>query len=164
MKTINWQTKALTLFMAAVVMIALGLVVACETDSPGPTEHVWSPTYKRIMPLGPCPDDINSEAAIQERTVEERFWYAQEKMKKYNLMVLAAGVRATGASVVQLKNQFGNWDFIHYPDYGEVTFIEITVNTSDVDVNSLPDVGENPLCFEGVPVHFVTDQPYGTFE
>ena len=163
-RTTNWQTKALTLFIAAVAMTALLSMVACESKTSGPTEHVWSDTYKRIMPLGQCPNDINARDASPDRTLEEKRQYALEKMNEYHRMLLETNVRMTGGGVTQMENQFGNWDFINYPEYGEVTFIEIRVNDSDIDVDILPNVGENPLCFNGVPVHFVTDQPYGELE
>ena len=150
----NWQIKILTLCMAA---FALCLTAACGESYPDE-----EPVIKRIMPMGSCPNDINEAPDNPELTykqeVELKFERAGEVLNKYHSLLTGRD----DTSQVSL-GYFSSEDRIFpYRADSYTVFIDIWFVTNDVDQSKLPPEERIPHCLEGVPVHFLTNQPYPT--
>ena len=147
--------KLLLLLMATA---CLGLVAACGESVPIEYEY---PVYKRIMPLEPCPNDINAVDTDSKSELRLRYDVAEEVFLENELLFYGEGLRVSGV----------------YPDYGravfegEITpflydeghvakaFILVTIVADELDQSELPLEKRIPHCLEGVPVHFLTNQP-----
>ena len=155
MKTTNWQTKALTLFIA---LTALCLTATCAGSEYG----------KRYTPSAPCGPAVPLTESVEfaqlkdtsdlkkdrESTVrEERLRLETERIEaildKYEDRILAQSparggfVHGWGVSSIRNEND----------ELTEKLIIQIMV-TEYVDQSTLPPEVRIPECLEGVEVHF----------
>ena len=161
MKTHNWQTKALTLFIAG---IALWLSTSCGDSLPDEYQY---PSFKRIMPMGPCPNDINigatnytSYTSYPRMTLEAKKTYAEAIVRKYTLIWEQDHVSYSGVGMMP-NGYYAPEFWKSFEDRSPVVFIEIAFEAGEVDQSRLPPEERIPHCLEGVPVHFLTNQGHG---
>ena len=167
MKTHNWQTKALTLFIAAA---ALWLATAC-----GATDIKYS-SPNRITPSAPCGDDaplVPSKELREFAGIENAYdVFGQDRIKE--------AARERAKRLWPERERVGeildrHFDLISRQGNGEVSdhvitwgvmdtqtedfwstdklIIEITLKEY-VDQNSFPPEDRIPECMDGVEVHF----------
>ncbi len=159
MKTQNWQTKALTLFIAAA---ALGLATACTENSDPPIYESDVPVYKRIMPHYPCPDDINEYPFLDNQPALSdgaRLPYAQKVMEEHLLPML----EREGGPIWQSVTPYWIRDWFSsavFDEWEGTVIIEVVFYSDDVQLSQLPPENRIPHCIKGVPVHFITNQPW----
>ena len=160
MKTQNWQTKALTLFIAAA---ALWLATAC--GEPASIEEEIS-VYMRVMPKEKCPDDINDlnqsvdwkmERAFEVIRRNDGWLHAQEEVGHLYVGVMAVEPDKT-------LRMFGLLDQYFSSRSSHVVVIEVWFAEDYVDQSTLPPEERIPHCLEGFPVHFLTNQGRGSLE
>ena len=151
MKTTNWQTKALTLFITAV---ALWLVTACRdlgTNNEVPlakdtTEQATETNYDYSM----CGENFEEGDGSMTITDGNRGERIHEVRLKYDaLFWRQPNVHAVGEGTF-------------YDDNGRMTEVGgIIVHVSTkVDQSTLPPEDRVPECLEGVPVQIRVDAPY----
>ena len=154
MNTRNWQIKVLTLCMAA---IALCMTGACGDSFPGE-----EPVAKRIMPADPCPNDINEVPDNPRLSTREeldlKFDRVQEVIDKYDSLLFSR------EDIAVLSGGYFPYEERPYSFKvdGYTVFIQIRLVHDDVEQRDLPPEKRIPHCLEGVPVHFLTNQPYPT--
>ena len=165
MKTNNWQTKALTLFIA--VVVALWLATAC--DDAGTDENAINYEYfdnyeydgsnaslPRITPSGPCGYEdkatssemnpiIRTEMRLGRDSVVTERYRIRKILDKYEDMIFRHST-VHGWSIGELRYKNG--------ERIDQIFIEIEVENY-FDLSTLPPEDQIPECLEGVPVHFV---------
>ena len=159
--TTNWQLKALTLLAAAV---AICLTAACGDSLPDEFQY---PSFKRIMPMGPCPNDINigatrytSYTSYPRMTLEDKKRYAEGIVRHYDSLIWnVEEVSYSGVGV--MPNGYYAPECWKNPDQSPVVFIEVGFDTDDVDQSKLSPEERIPHCLDGVPVHFLTNQGHG---
>ena len=161
MKTINWQTKALTLFIA--VVVALWLATAC--DDAGTDENAINYEYfdnyeydgsnagvKRITPSAPCGHEDRSMQSKENRMTWDRREAAE--IERYRIRKILEKYD----DLIWRQPTVHGWSIgeLRYLDNGlrEKVFIEIEVKEY-VDQSTLPSEDRIPECLEGVEVHFV---------
>ena len=157
MKTTNWQTKALTLFIAAV---ALWLTAACGNGD-APIYESDVPVYKRIMPISPCPDDINEDPGMENPSAlpyEERLPYAEMVLEEHVIPRLDReggppwfSVDASRIKGRSLGDVVRSWD--------DEVIIRIAYFGTDAQLSQVPPENRIPHCFMGVPIHILTNLP-----
>ena len=158
MKTANWQTKALALFIAGV---ALCLTAACAGEYTGPNRITPSAPCGDDTPLVPSneyrefqgienPYDVFGQDRIEQasRDRAKRLWPEKERiwaiMDRYGDLVerqshvITWGVMDTQTEDLWLTDKL---------------IIEITLEKY-VDQNSFPPEDRIPECMDGVEVHF----------
>ena len=160
MKTQNWQIKILTLCMAA---FALCLTVACGDFYPDE-----EPVAKRIMPLGPCPNDINEVPEDPILSSSQRLNlkadHAHEIFDKHHFLLFngqQTSISYDAVTYVGIDSDSKGSFFRYHESYPQryLVVIEIGFVSDDVDQSKLPPEKRIPHCLEGVPVHFLTNQP-----
>ena len=167
MKTTNWQTKALILFIAA---IALCLATAC-----GETDTEYTGPY-RITPSAPCGDDVPIEPSKEFRQFvgpeylyelhgpERKNQAARERAKR--LKPEKERIEAILGKYSELMSRQNNGEVSNHVIVWRVTdtqteewwptdklIIEITVREY-VDQRSFPPEDRIPECMDGIEVHF----------
>ncbi len=158
MKTTNWQAKALTLFIAA---LALWLTAACTENSDAPIYESDVPVYKRIMPLNPCPNDINEYRSLDHQPAlpyEERLPHAEKVLEEIVLPTLAREGGLPWHTVDAYLSRRFSTTWLDY-EWEGVVIIQVEYFATDVQLSHLPPENRIPHCIEGVPVHFITDKP-----
>ena len=160
MKTTNWQTKALTLFIAAA---ALWLTTACGEPASIDDEI---PTYERVMPKEKCPNDANDLNESVEWKMEradeiirrnDGWLHAQKEVGHVDFGVMAVEPDKT-------LRTFGFLDQYFSSRISHVVVIEVWFAENYVDQRTLSPEERIPLCLEGFPVHFLTNQGRGSLE
>ncbi len=160
MKTHNWQTKALTLFIAAAALL---LATACE--EPASIEEEIS-VYMRVMPKEKCPDDVNDLNESVEWKMEradeiirrnDGWLHAQKEVSHVDFGVMAVEPDKT-------LRTFGLLDQYFWSRISHVVVIEVWFAEDYVDQRTLPPEERIPHCLEGFPVHFLTNQGRGSLE
>ena len=160
MKTHNWQTKALTLFIAAAALL---LATACE--EPASIEEEIS-VYMRVMPKEKCPDDVNDLNESVEWKMEradeiirrnDGWLHAQKEVSHVDFGVMAVEPDKTLRTLGFLDQYFSS-------RISHVVVIEVSFAEDYVDQRTLPQEERIPHCLEGFPVHFLTNQGHGIVE
>ena len=157
--TTNWYIQLLTLTVAAA---CLWLATACTENSDAPIYEGDVPVYKRIMPLDPCPNDINEYPSGENQPALSdgaRLPYAQKVMEEHLIPILDK----EGGPIWQMVTPYRirDWPSIAVFDEWEgVVIIEGVFYSDDVQLSQLPPENRIPHCIEGVPVHFITNQPW----
>ena len=148
MKFHNWQTIALTLFIAAV---ALWLATACangdstiESQSiPATTATSTQTATLEPIPI-PCKEDTMALTAAQQEAFINK--HSDLLVRQPNGMGFGYGKLWTvqNGEVVELKNEDGT------NKYG----LNIQVSTK-VDQSTLPESNRIPDCLDGVPINWI---------
>ena len=142
----------------------------CLTAACGDSLPDEPPVMKRIMPLEPCPNDINEAPGDPILSSLQRLDLKIERAKaildKYESLIVRAAEVAGDFSGLSVDRAKYEYDFLKLLDADEPleykTFIEVWFATDDVDQSKLPPEERIPHCLEGVPVHFLTNRPYST--
>ena len=176
MKTTNWQTKALALFISAA---ALWLATACTNADPtyypidypeGGLRIVSSDTCEIEVPLVPSPEFADLPESIRQRIQDD-------PDAAYYSMVSIIRTRREARNI-RLAPEFkrirdifyANEDKVRKHPYYSGGFVE-ALSTSDgvptdriivvirldhmVDLRTIPPEDQIPSCIAGVPVHMV---------
>ncbi len=168
MKTTNWQTKALTFFIAAV---ALWLAAACGEPASIDDEIL---TYERVMPKEKCPNDANDLNESVEWKMEradeiirrnDGWLHAQKEVSHVDFGVMAV----EPDQQLRTLGFLGQYNFRHLGRFNRsriwhVVVIEVSFAEDYVDQTTLPPEERIPHCLEGFPVHFLTNQGRGSLE
>ena len=136
----------------------LGLVAACGESVPIEYEY---PVYKRIMPLEPCPNDINAVDTDSKSELRLRYDVAEEVYLKNESLFYAQGLKVSVASPDYGRAVFEGEITPFSYDEGHIgkAYIQVEVVAEELDQSELPPGERIPHCLEGVPVHFLTNQP-----
>ena len=152
------QLLANKLFLLLMATACLGLVAACGESVPIEYEY---PVYKRIMPLEPCPNDINAVDTDSKSELRLRYDVAEEVFLENELLFYGEGLRVSGV----------------YPDYGRAVFegefmpfsydeghigkafILVMIVADELDQSKRRPENRIPHCLDGFPIHFLTNQP-----
>ncbi len=142
----------------------------CLTAACGDSLPDEPPVMKRIMPLEPCPNDINEApgdptlSPLQRRDLKieraETIWH---KFIKVNLGMSYLDTSGSGVSYAQYEYDLLKLRGAYAPLKYKI-FIEVWFATDDADQSKAPPEERIPHCLEGVPVHFLTNQPYATID
>ncbi len=180
MKTHNWQTKALTLFIAAV---ALWLATACTTYYPinYPVDGI------RIISSEPCEIDMPLVPSQEFVKLADRWmqpgddisYQALIKLSRYWASASAREFRLS-PEVKRIEDMLRTYydQFYRFPSY-EFAAVE-ALDTWDgtptdklvvvvylnhlVDLFTIPPENRIPSCIAGVPVHIVVGKYFVTVE
>ena len=130
MNTRNWQIKILTLCMAT---FALCLTAAC-----GESYLDEEPVAKRIMPAGPCPNDINEMPDDPRLSTREepdlKFERVREVMKKYDTLLFSReDIAVLGGGAFPYEERPGSFKVDSY-----TVFLRVLLVHDDVEQRDLP--------------------------
>ncbi len=165
MKTTNWQTKALTLFIAAV---ALWLTVACDSADPAieaqpapattatPTQvATQSPAVATPTPQVGCTHEtpeFTSKLTISEEELERKihyFWLASDALEQYEDL-LWRQPNVYDVRIGQLRDNQGKWT----ERWGITVWV-----TEKLDQSSLPLEDRIPVSLDNVPIRITDTKP-----
>ena len=141
MKTTNWQTKALTLFIAGICML---MVSACEHDI------AEKPLAKIGTDYSTCGANLEEGEQSMTTTTDDRGERIHEVRLKYDALFW------------RQPNVHSVSEGIFYDENGkmmEMGGIVIRVSAK-VDQSTLPPEDRIPACLEGVPVQIRVKAPY----
>ena len=156
--TTNWYTQLLTLTVAAA---CLWVATACTENSDAPIYESDVPVYKRIMPLDPCPNDINEYPFKENQPAlpyEERLPHAERVLEEIVLPTLDKEGGLPWFSVDAYRSARFTWTWLG-SEWDGVVIIRVQYHATDAQLSKLPPENRIPHCIEGVPVHIVTNQP-----
>ena len=186
MKTTNWQTKALTLFIATV---ALWLTAACGNGDL--IDHPFPPNGLRIVAEDPCEIDVPPVPSQEFVRLAKRRLQPGEEITFEALRKIPEYIHASYARDTRLKPEFNRildvlepyrvpggrfWDYPHYSGAGVEALrtwdglgtdkIVVVVKLAHlVDPRTVPPEDRIPICLAGVPVHIIVgDIVYGNIE
>ena len=170
MKTINWQTKALTLFIAAA--IALWLTTACTTYYPinYPVDGI------RIISSEPCDIDVPLVPSQEYVELEEKLnqlgdeadYMALQEIREGAYKAWYARLEPEFKRIVDVLRTFKDL-FMKYPYFEEAMvegmrtwdgtptdkLVVVVYITHLVDPRTVPPEDRIPGCIAGVPVHYL---------
>ena len=169
MKTINWQTKALTLFIAAA---ALWLATACTTYYP----IIYPVDGIRIIPLEFCEIDVPLVPSQEYVELEEKLnqlgdeadYMALQEIREGAYKAWYARLEPEFKRIVDVLRTFKDL-FMKYPYFEEAMvegmrtwdgtptdkLVVVVYITHLVDPRTVPPEDRIPGCIAGVPVHYL---------
>ena len=178
MKTHNWQTKALTLFIAAAVLCLISACRDADIDENTGTEYT---DPERITPSIPCGSQVRLRESVEFRRLPDDASMAQRGLAAIAREKRLSGRRGFIEAILDEYEDLLHWHSIGSPDgegvihgwgvasiwndNGELTdkqVIEIRV-TKYVDQSTLPPEEQIPECIDGVEVH-IEVSPGATFD
>ena len=169
MKTINWQTKALTLFIAAA---ALWLATACTTYYPinYPVDGI------RVISSEPCDIDVPLVPSQEYVELEEKLnqlgdeadYMALQEIREGAYKAWYARLEPEFKRIVDVLRTFKDL-FMKYPYFEEAIvegmrtwdgtptdkLVVVVYITHLVDPRTVPPEDRIPGCIAGVPVHYL---------
>ena len=146
------------LLLLLIVVTYLGLVAACGESVPIEYEY---PVYKRIMPLEPCPNDINAVDTNLRHELKARYERAKEVFDKNYSLFWSEGLKVNQASPDYGRAVFEG-EFMPFSyDEGHIgkAFILVMIVADELDESKRPPENRIPHCLDGFPIHFLTNQP-----
>ena len=146
------------------VIASVGVFMATACGKPPPIEYDY-PVYERILPAQFCPNDIDELQRVHREDGtsyynNQQLWsraykleHAKVILEKYEtLFEEHPDVTRAGVDYVEGAIERG---FV----FREKVYIEVGLATAKLDQSELPLEKRIPHCLDGVPVHFLTNQP-----
>ena len=165
MKATNWQTKALTLFIATV---ALFLTTACNSENP------YEYPFQRITPSAPCGPDVPLTPSMEfvhlkgasdleiNRAFNKRYDRLTPKFERAAAILSKYDERIMRHYILDYEEVGDRFVQERYVESmladNEVLTDKIVIRidvTEYVDQSKFPPEHRIPECMDGVPVHFV---------
>ena len=183
MKTHNWQTKALTLFIAAAA--ALCLATACEDELP--IDYLYSYDGIRIISSEPCEIEVPLVPSQEFVKLAERWMQPGDDISSEALIKLSRYSASASAREYRLSPEFKRirdvlrtYDdqFYRFPFFSfagiealrtwdgtptDKLVVEVYLDHL-VDLRTVRQEDRIPDCIAGVPVHIVVGKYFVTVE
>ena len=146
------------------VIASVGVFMATACGKPPPIEYDY-PVYERIIPAELCPNDINELKKVHREDGtsyynNQQLWSRAYKLERAKVILEKCetlfeehpDVTRAGVDYVEGAIERG---FV----FREKVYIEVGLATAKLDQSELPLEKRIPHCLDGVPVHFLTNQP-----
>ena len=183
MKTTNWQTKALTLFIA---VLALWLATACDSGYLTPYPYHYDGI--RIMssepcdidvPLGPSMEFIQQAETWDQRIRNERRTDDLRKLPQYVAAEetrrerLAPELKRIWQALQTYPKRLREYPYYHTSLVEELNawnglptdkIVVVVYLDQFVDPRTVPAENQLPSCIAGVPVHIVVGKIFATID